>query len=65
MPNFDIIIASDIVFARELHESLASLLKDLLNKCTGQDPSAFIACTVRADGMINGFIQVTKNKIIQ
>ena len=60
LPSYDIIVASDIVFAKELHESLASLLKDLLDNCNGEDPSAFIACTVRADGMVHGFLQVTE-----
>ena len=63
-PSYDIIVASDIVFAKELHESLASLLKDLLEKCNGEDPSAFIACTVRADGMVHSFIQVNRGRPI-
>ena len=58
LPKVDLIVASDIVFARELHDSLSSLLVDLLSVSTEKEPSAYIACTVRADGMVKGFLQV-------
>ena len=58
LPKVDVIVASDIVFAKELHESLSSLLADLLSVSSAEEPSAYIACTVRADGMVKGFLQV-------
>ena len=54
----DVIVASDIIFARELHDCLSSLLVDLLKVCTAPSPEAFIACTVRSDGMVQGFLKV-------
>ena len=50
-------VASDIVFAKELHEALAGLLRDLLSVSTATPPAAYIACTQRADGMVAGFLQ--------
>ena len=55
-------MASDIVFARELHESLSSLIRDLLAVSTDPQPSAFIACTVRSDGMVQGFLRCVESK---
>ena len=54
----DVIVASDIIFAKELHDCLSSLLVDLLKVCTAPSPEAFIACTVRSDGMVQGFLKV-------
>ena len=56
MPRVDCVVASDIVFAKELHEALAGLLLDLLSVSTATSPAAYIACTQRADGMVGGFL---------
>ena len=61
LPRVDIGVASDIVFARELHSSLAHLLSDLLSLCAGDDPAAYLACTLRADGMVKGFLRVVES----
>ena len=61
----DIIVASDVIFARELHDGLSSLLVDLLKISTAHSPEAFIACTVRADGMVQGFLKVSGLKTCQ
>ena len=58
LPRVDVIVASDIIFAKELHDSLSSLLVDLLKVCSSPNPEAFIACTVRSDGMVQGFLKV-------
>ena len=58
LPRVDVIVASDIIFAKELHEGLSSLLVDLLKVCTAPSPEAFVACTVRSDGMVQGFLKV-------
>ena len=58
LPRVDVIVASDIIFAKELHDSLSSLLVDLLSVCSSPSPEAFIACTVRSDGMVQGFLKV-------
>ena len=82
----DVIVASDIIFAKELHDSLSSLLVELLKVlmnerftsedfilfklkiqlkvCTSPSPEAFIACTVRSDGMVQGFLKVTRRSIL-
>ena len=61
LPQVDIVVASDIVFAKELHTSLASLLSDLLSICAGDDPAAYLACTLRADGMVKGFLKIVES----
>ena len=61
LPQVDIVVASDIVFAKELHTSLAHLLSDLLSVCAGDDPAAYLACTLRADGMVKGFLRVVES----
>ena len=61
LPRVDIVVASDIVFARELHTSLAHLLSDLLSVSAGDDPAAYLACTLRADGMVKGFLKVVES----
>ena len=61
LPQVDLVVASDIVFARELHSSLAHLLSDLLSVCAGDDPAAYLACTLRADGMVKGFLRVVES----
>ena len=92
----DVIVASDIVFAKELHDCLSSLIRkilcqyfinfyypifsmmlwwkewkiywridtrensrDLLEMCQYDFPAVYLACTIRADGMIKGFLQVS------
>ena len=61
LPRVDMVVASDIVFARELHTSLAGLLSDLLSLCDGEEPAAYLACTLRADGMVKGFLKVVES----
>ena len=63
LPRVDVIVASDIVFAKELHNCLANLLRDLLSCCTSSDQAAYIACTKRADGMVSGFLEVYRKHI--
>ena len=58
LPSVDVIVGSDIVFAKELHDCLATLISDLLDASSSDDPEAFIACTVRSDGMVQGFLKV-------
>ena len=58
LPQFDLVVASDIVFARELHTSLSSLLSELLDLCQADLPAAYLACTVRCDGMVKGFLKI-------
>ena len=60
LPQVEVVVASDIVFARELHTSLALLLSDLLSVCAGEEPAAFLACTLRADGMVKGFLKIVE-----
>ena len=92
----DVIVASDIVFAKELHDCLSSLIRknlvsilyyfllsyflndvimkraedllenwyrenfrDLLEMCQYDFPAVYLACTIRADGMVKGFLQVS------
>ena len=61
LPQVEVVVASDIVFAKELHTSLATLLSDLLSVCVGDDPAAYLACTVRADGMVKGFLKIVES----
>ena len=58
IPPVDIVVASDIVFARELHAPLSQLLSDLLEVLQAEQPAVYIACTVRSDGMVKGFLSI-------
>ena len=51
LPQIDLVVASDIVFAKELHTPLSRLLSDLLDLCQADQPAAFLACTVREGNM--------------
>ena len=55
----DVVVASDIVFAKELHSPLASLLARLVAR--NAHCPAYLACTRRTEeGMIQGFLDVSK-----
>ena len=34
---------------------------DLLSLCDGEEPAAYLACTLRADGMVKGFLKVVES----
>jgi hypothetical protein len=54
----DVVVASDIVFAKELHVALANILAILLGR--NAHCSAYLACTRRTEeGMIQGFLDVS------
>jgi hypothetical protein len=53
----DVVVASDIVFAKELHPALAGVLASLLERNTCP---AYLACTRRQqEGMVQGFLDVS------
>ncbi|XP_023322806.1 protein-lysine N-methyltransferase EEF2KMT [Eurytemora carolleeae] len=60
LPRVDIVVASDIVFAKELHRPLTDTLVDIIN--TNSCP-AYIACTRRQEeGVVKAFLEMVEER---